>query len=121
MVGFERTPYGLRLTFSGGTAAQNVQDCISEGDAQFGRMPKGWRLLVDVREAPLMAQSDFETMSGYMARFSNPPVRIAMVVGSHTFAMQLSRLYRGVGAADRIRVFNATDAGGLSEAESFVA
>jgi hypothetical protein len=122
MVTFERTPYGLRMTFSGGTATQNIRDCIAEGEAHFPHMVKGWRLVSDVRDAPLMSQSDFEEMSKYMATFSKPPAKVALIVSSAMFALQLQRLYRSYGAEDRIRVFQA-DPGpeGLLEAERFVA
>jgi hypothetical protein len=53
MVSFDPTSYGLRLSFVGGTSAQNVSDCIADTGGHFASMPKGWRLLVDVREAPL--------------------------------------------------------------------
>ena len=122
MVAFEPAPYGLRLTFTAGTAAQNVADCIAQGDAHFGRMPAGWRLLVDVRDAPIMRPPEFEQMSGYIAGFSNPPVRVAMLVASTVFAMQLQRLYRAVGASERVRVFDASvGETGPADAEAFLA
>jgi hypothetical protein len=122
MVSFHRTPYGLRMTFTGGTAAQNVRDCIAEGDVHFSQMARGWRLVSDVREAPLMSQADFQEMAKYMAAFTNPPAKVAVLVSSAMFALQLQRLYRSVGSGDRVRVFQA-DLGppGLADAERFVA
>ena len=122
MVSFDPTSYGLRLSFVGGTSAQNVSDCIADTGGQFASMPKGWRLLVDVREAPLMNQSDFQRMSAFIAGFTNSPVKVAMLVGSEMFALQLERLYRNAGAGDRVCVFHADQGSkGLSEAERFVA
>jgi hypothetical protein len=69
-----------------------------------------------------MSQSDFEEMSKYMATFPNPPVKVALVVASAMFALQLQRLYRSFGAEERIRVFQAElGPQGLVEAERFVA
>ena len=122
MVTFERMPYGLRITFTGGKADQNVADMLANGEPYFSSVPPGWRLVTDVREAPIMAQEDFGRIAAFMAGFKNPAARGAVLVNSAIFALQLRRLYKSVGAEDRFRIIEAEPGpAGMAEAEAFVA
>ena len=121
MVTFERMPYGLKLTFTGGRADQNIADLIAQGEPYFSSMQPGWRLISDVREAPIMTQEDFGRVAAFMAGFKNPEARGAVLVNSAIFAMQLRRLYKSVGAEERFRVIEAGPGDeGMREAEAFV-
>ena len=121
MVTFDRMPYGLKITFTGGKADQNIDDLIAKGEPYFSSMPPGWRLVSDVREAPIMTQEDFGRVAAFLAGFKNPVARGAVLVNSPIFAMQLRRLYKSVGAEHRFRIIEAEPGpAGMQEAEAFV-
>ena len=119
---FDRTPYGLRMTFKGGTAQEGVKAFMEQGGTHFAQLQPGWRLVVDLREAPMMSQDDFARMAGFMGELASPPARIATIVNSAIFAMQLRRLSKSIGMAEIMRVIEAEPGpAGMQEAEAFAA
>jgi hypothetical protein len=108
MVTFIRTAYGLKLTFAGSTATQNVAEFLAAAPRHYAAMKPGWRLVVDLRGARVIPPPDVERVATFVSASINEPSRVAMIVSSAVLGMQLTRTFRTADDDDMFAIFDAS-------------